>query len=258
MPDGKVLCPGVITHASNIVEHPELIAERIMRFAKLVGRENVMAGADCGFSSQALYRTEVHATVVWEKFKAMRQGADYRHQAALEVNDTLRAPSKTERSHSQGGSHDQATLVGSAACRLRDVYPLDRAETNIKIGFVATSPARQRPLATIMRDAFELALDHLGRKMGGLDVEVIYEDDGLKPERQAEDGKADPVRQGRYRDRLYQFGVLLASLKTAVDAEKFPHQPQCRPLADRGRAVLAWFFSPRGRAIRCRRRSENT
>ena len=76
VPEGKVLCPGVITHASNIVEHPELIAERIVRYAKLVGRENVMAGADCGFSSQALYRTEVHNTVVWEKFKAMRQGAD--------------------------------------------------------------------------------------------------------------------------------------------------------------------------------------
>ncbi len=76
VPAGKVVCPGVITHASNIVEHPELIAERLVRFAKLVGRENVMAGADCGFSSQALYRTEVHPTVVWEKFKAMRQGAD--------------------------------------------------------------------------------------------------------------------------------------------------------------------------------------
>ena len=48
----------------------------MIRFAKLVGRENVMAGADCGFSSQALYRTEVHDTVVWEKFKAMREGAD--------------------------------------------------------------------------------------------------------------------------------------------------------------------------------------
>jgi 5-methyltetrahydropteroyltriglutamate--homocysteine methyltransferase len=76
LPEGKVLCPGVITHASNIVEHPEWIAERLIRFAKLVGRENVMAGADCGFSSQALYKTEVHPTVVWEKFKAMRQGAD--------------------------------------------------------------------------------------------------------------------------------------------------------------------------------------
>jgi 5-methyltetrahydropteroyltriglutamate--homocysteine methyltransferase len=76
VPDGKVLCPGVITHASNIVEHPEWIAERLIRYADLVGRENVMAGADCGFSSQALYRTEVHPTVVWEKFKAMRTGAD--------------------------------------------------------------------------------------------------------------------------------------------------------------------------------------
>jgi len=76
VPEGKVVCPGMITHASNIVEHPELIAERILRYANLVGRENVIAGADCGFSSQALYRTEVHPTVVWEKFKALRQGAD--------------------------------------------------------------------------------------------------------------------------------------------------------------------------------------
>jgi 5-methyltetrahydropteroyltriglutamate--homocysteine methyltransferase len=76
IPDGKVLCPGVVTHASNIVEHPELICERILRYANLVGRENVIAAADCGFSSQALYKTEVHHTVVWEKFKAMRQGAD--------------------------------------------------------------------------------------------------------------------------------------------------------------------------------------
>ena len=90
VPDGKVLCPGVITHASNIVEHPELIAERIVRFAKLVGRENVMAGADCGFSSQALYRTEVHNTVVWEKFKAMRQGRRHRDENALAIDSRLK------------------------------------------------------------------------------------------------------------------------------------------------------------------------
>jgi len=76
IPEGRVLCPGVITHASNIVEHPELICERILRYANLVGRENVIAAADCGFSSQAMYKTEVHYTVVWEKFKAMREGAD--------------------------------------------------------------------------------------------------------------------------------------------------------------------------------------
>ncbi len=72
---GKKLIPGVITHASNIVEHPELIAERLVRFAGRVGRENVIAGADCGFSSQASYKTEVHPTVIWEKFKAMAEGA---------------------------------------------------------------------------------------------------------------------------------------------------------------------------------------
>jgi 5-methyltetrahydropteroyltriglutamate--homocysteine methyltransferase len=75
LPDGKQLIPGVILHASNIVEHPELIAERLMRFASLVGRDNLIAGADCGFSSQATYRTEVHPTVVWAKFEAMRDGA---------------------------------------------------------------------------------------------------------------------------------------------------------------------------------------
>jgi len=74
-PEDKILIPGVITHASNIVEHPELIAERLIRFAKLVGRENVIAGADCGFSSQATYRPEVHPTVVWAKFQALRDGA---------------------------------------------------------------------------------------------------------------------------------------------------------------------------------------
>jgi 5-methyltetrahydropteroyltriglutamate--homocysteine methyltransferase len=75
LPEGKAIIPGVVTHASNIVEHPELIAERITRFAKLVGRENVIAGSDCGFSSQATYNPEVHPTVVWAKFKAMAEGA---------------------------------------------------------------------------------------------------------------------------------------------------------------------------------------
>jgi 5-methyltetrahydropteroyltriglutamate--homocysteine methyltransferase len=75
LPEGKVLIPGVITHASNIVEHPELIAERITRYAKVVGRENVIAGSDCGFSSQATYNPEVHPRIVWAKFKAMAEGA---------------------------------------------------------------------------------------------------------------------------------------------------------------------------------------
>ncbi len=75
LPAGKVLIPGVITHASNIVEHPDLIAERIERYTKIVGRENVIAGADCGFSSQATHHPEVHPTVVWAKFQALAEGA---------------------------------------------------------------------------------------------------------------------------------------------------------------------------------------
>jgi 5-methyltetrahydropteroyltriglutamate--homocysteine methyltransferase len=73
--DDKILVPGVITHASNIVEHPELIAERLARFARVVGPERVIASADCGFSSQATYKPEVHPTVIWAKFKAMAEGA---------------------------------------------------------------------------------------------------------------------------------------------------------------------------------------
>jgi 5-methyltetrahydropteroyltriglutamate--homocysteine methyltransferase len=75
LPDGKAIMPGVITHAINIVEHPELIAEWLVRWAKLVGRGNVIAGADCGFSSQACYHTEVHPRIIWTKFKAMAEGA---------------------------------------------------------------------------------------------------------------------------------------------------------------------------------------
>ena len=75
LPEGKRIMPGVITHASNIVEHPELIAERIVRFAERVGRDNVIASADCGFSSQACYHTEVHPKVIRAKLQSMAEGA---------------------------------------------------------------------------------------------------------------------------------------------------------------------------------------
>ncbi len=74
LPDGKVLVPGVISHATNIVEHPELVAERITRLAKLVGRENVIAGTDCGFA-QAPQAKRVHESIQWAKLEAMAEGA---------------------------------------------------------------------------------------------------------------------------------------------------------------------------------------
>jgi len=75
LPPDTVLLPGVISHATNIVEHPEVIADRIVRFAERVGRENVVASADCGFSSQATYTPEIHPTIVWAKFEALAEGA---------------------------------------------------------------------------------------------------------------------------------------------------------------------------------------
>ncbi|MCY6379418.1 hypothetical protein [Hoeflea prorocentri] len=75
LPDGKLVLPGVITHASSVVEHPEYIAERIIRFADRCGRENVIASTDCGFSSQAIYKTEVENRVVWTKIKSLAEGA---------------------------------------------------------------------------------------------------------------------------------------------------------------------------------------
>jgi 5-methyltetrahydropteroyltriglutamate--homocysteine methyltransferase len=75
LPEGKVLIPGVISHTTNLVEHPALVAERLVKYASVVGRENVIAGSDCGFSSQASTDPEIHPTVVWAKFQAMAEGA---------------------------------------------------------------------------------------------------------------------------------------------------------------------------------------
>ena len=82
LPEGKVLIPGVISHTTNLVEHPELIAERIVRFARLVGRENV-AGADCGFAASAVRFNDTHPSVAWLKFAAFGGRGPPRHQTTL-------------------------------------------------------------------------------------------------------------------------------------------------------------------------------
>jgi 5-methyltetrahydropteroyltriglutamate--homocysteine methyltransferase len=74
LPPGKVLIPGVISHATNIVEHPELVAQRIVRLAKIVGRENVMGGTDCGFA-QSPFAQRVHPTIMWAKLGSLVEGA---------------------------------------------------------------------------------------------------------------------------------------------------------------------------------------
>jgi 5-methyltetrahydropteroyltriglutamate--homocysteine methyltransferase len=71
---GQVLIPGVISHATNVVEHPELVAERVIRLARIVGRENVIAGTDCGFAQGPFHR-RVHPSIMWAKLEALVAGA---------------------------------------------------------------------------------------------------------------------------------------------------------------------------------------
>jgi 5-methyltetrahydropteroyltriglutamate--homocysteine methyltransferase len=70
LPDGKLLIPGVVSHATNIVEHPQVVADRIVRYAQVVGRENVIAGTDCGLGGR------VHSQIAWAKLEALAKGAE--------------------------------------------------------------------------------------------------------------------------------------------------------------------------------------
>jgi 5-methyltetrahydropteroyltriglutamate--homocysteine methyltransferase len=74
LPDGKVLIPGVIDSVTNFVEHPELVADRIITYAKLVGRQNVIAGTDCGFGTAAVAQN-VYPPIVWAKLRSLADGA---------------------------------------------------------------------------------------------------------------------------------------------------------------------------------------
>jgi len=74
LPDGKVLIPGCVGHTNDVIEHPELVRQRIVRLANLVGRENVIAGTDCGFA-QSVFGPKIHPDLVWAKFRSLSEGA---------------------------------------------------------------------------------------------------------------------------------------------------------------------------------------
>jgi 5-methyltetrahydropteroyltriglutamate--homocysteine methyltransferase len=74
LPEGKILIPGLVSQSTNVVEHPELIAWRVANFASVVGKENIIAGVDCGFS-QYWDQIRVHPTVQWAKLRALTEGA---------------------------------------------------------------------------------------------------------------------------------------------------------------------------------------
>jgi 5-methyltetrahydropteroyltriglutamate--homocysteine methyltransferase len=70
LPEGRILIPGVVTHSTNLLEPPELVADRIIRYARLLGRENVIAGTDCGLGGR------VHSSIAWAKLATLAQGAE--------------------------------------------------------------------------------------------------------------------------------------------------------------------------------------
>ena len=128
--------------------------------------------------------------------------------------------------------------AGVAALALA-TQPALAADT-IKIGFVSTFSGPTAAIGNDMRNSFELALDHLGRKMDGKPVEVIYEDDGQKPDVGKQ--KTEKLIQSDKVDFIVGYiwsNVLLASLKTAVDFEDLPDLGQCRAVAARRRTLLA-------------------
>ena len=75
LPDGKIIIPGVVDSTTNFIEHPELVAQRIVRYAKLVGKENVIAGSDCGFGTFVRTNPQISPEIVWPKLQAMADGA---------------------------------------------------------------------------------------------------------------------------------------------------------------------------------------
>ena len=74
LPEGRTLMPGVVSHQTNVVEHPELVAERLVRFANVVGRDHVIAGTDCGFAQGPFVR-RVHESIMWAKLESLVEGA---------------------------------------------------------------------------------------------------------------------------------------------------------------------------------------
>jgi branched-chain amino acid transport system substrate-binding protein len=134
-------------------------------------------------------------------------------------------------------------LVASAALMLA-VGPAMAQKKSVKIGFVSTFSGPVAVIGNNMRDSFELALDHLGRKMGGLPVEVIYEDDGFKPEVGKQ--KTQKLIESDHVDFITGYiwsNVLLASVKPAVDSKTFIISANAGPHQLAGEGCSPYFFS---------------
>jgi branched-chain amino acid transport system substrate-binding protein len=134
-------------------------------------------------------------------------------------------------------------MVAGAALMLA-IGPASAQQKTVKIGFISTFSGPVAVIGNNMRDSFELALDHMGRKMGGLPVQVIYEDDGFKPEVGKQ--KTEKLIESDHVDFLVGYiwsNVLLASLKSAVDAKTFIISANAGPSQIAGELCSPYFFS---------------
>src|SRR5207245_3931213 len=151
------------------------------------------------------------------------------------VSETLPEPRRT--------ADMKRLLMGTAALVVLGVAPAG-AQQPVKIGFVSTFSGPTAVIGNDMRNSFELALDHLGRKMGGLPVEVIYEDDQQKPEVGKQ--KTEKVIQSDHVNFITGYiwsNVLLASLKPAVDSQTFIISANAGPSRIAGELCSPFFFS---------------
>ena len=119
LPAGAVLIPGVISNSTVLVEHPELVAQRICRFAKMVGRENVIAGSDCGFANFA-NAPAIHPSIVWAKLQALAEGARIATKKLF-----WRPPSRARSPTRSAGQR------GPRAAKMRTAPPRSRSPVRI-------------------------------------------------------------------------------------------------------------------------------
>src|ERR1700754_1431957 len=135
-------------------------------------------------------------------------------------------------------------FLATTALALLAAAPALAQQKSIKIGFISTFSGPTAVIGNDMRNSFELALDHLGRKIGGLPVEVIYEDDGQKPELGKQ--KTDKLIESDKVDFIVGYiwsNVLLASLKSAVDSKTFLISANAGPSQIAGELCSEFFFS---------------
>ena len=143
-----------------------------------------------------------------------------------------------------GEDHMRKAILAASAALLLAASPAVAQQKTIKIGFISTFSGPVAVIGEDMRNSFELALDHMGRKMGGLPVEVIYEDDGFKPEvGKQKTEKLDRIRQSRFHRRLHLVERVAGLLKPVVQFEDIPRHRQCRAAPIAGELCSPIFFS---------------